>query len=119
MKFTFTIKKNGTFKYVLNKGNFKSSKNISIHCDNNIKKNMRDKNFFGICISKKNGNSVQRNKMKRWIREIYKQEEHNLKKGYNIVVLYKKSTTIDKIDYFILENEVKNCLEELGLYEKN
>ena len=36
----------------------------------------------------------------------------------NIVVLYKKSTTIDKIDYFILENEVKNCLEELELYEK-
>ena len=80
---------------------------------------MRDKNFLGICISKKNGNSVQRNKMKRWIREIYKQEEPNLKKGYNIVVLYKKSTTIDKINYFILEKEVKNCLEELGLYEKN
>ena len=29
------------------------------------------------------------------------------------------STIVTKHKYFILEKEVKNCLEELGLYEKN
>lgn len=117
MKFTFTIKKNGTFKYVLNKGNFKSSQNISIHCDNNIKKNMRDKNFLGICISKKNGNSVQRNKLKRWGREAYKLEEDKLKKGYNILIIYKKTTTIKNLDFNVIHNEIINSFKELNLYE--
>ena len=117
MKYTLRIKKNGTFRYILNKGNYKSGNYLSVHITKNNSKKYLDKNFFGICISKKNGNSVQRNKMKRWVREVYKSEEILLKKGFNIVILYKKSTKIEDLDYSTVYNEIKKCFKELDIYE--
>lgn len=119
MKFTLTIKKNGTFKYILNNGKFKSVKYISVHYNRNKIKVHPNYNFLGICISKKNGNSVCRNKMKRWVREVYKEEENKLKKGLNIVVLYKKTTKISDINFYIVKDEMIKCFRELDLYEKN
>lgn len=119
MKFTLTIKKNGTFKYILNNGRFKSLKYISVHYNINKVKMYFNCNFLGICISKKNGNSVCRNKMKRWVREVYKEEENKLKKGLNIVVLYKKTTRIDDINFSTIKDEMVKCFRELDLYEKS
>ena len=117
MKYTLRIKKNGTFRYILNKGNYKSGKYLSVHVIKNNSKKYLDTSFFGICISKKNGNSVQRNKMKRWVREVYKNEENLLKKGFNIVVLYKKSTKIENLDYSNIYEELTKCFKELDIYE--
>ena len=117
MKYTLRIKKNGTFRYILNKGNYKSGKYLSVHVIKNNSKKYLDTNFFGICISKKNGNSVQRNKMKRWVREVYKNEENLLKKGFNIVILYKKSTKIENLDYSTIYEELTKCFKELDIYE--
>ena len=117
MKYTLRIKKNGTFRYILNKGSYKSGKYLSVHVTKCNSKKYLENNFFGICISKKNGNSVQRNKMKRWVREVYKNEENLLKKGFNIVVLYKKSTKIENLDYSTIYEEIKKCFKELDIYE--
>ena len=115
MKFTLRIKKGKTFKYILRKGSYNSGKYLITHVcktkyDNNI-------NFFGVCVSKKNGNSVQRNKLKRWVREVYKIEEEKLKKGYNIVFLYKKTTTINNLNFNLIKDDIIKSLEELNIYE--
>lgn len=115
MKFTLIIKKKRTFKYILKKGRYVINKNITVHVCN-IKKN-RNINFFAVCVSKKNGNSVQRNKLKRWGREAYKLEEDKLKKGYNILIIYKKTTTIKNLDFNVIHNEIINSFKELNLYE--
>ena len=104
MKFTLIIKKKRTFKYILKKGRYVIKKNKNI-------------NFFAVCVSKKNGNSVQRNKLKRWGREAYKLEEDKLKKGYNILIIYKKTTTIKNLDFNVIHNEIINSFKELNLYE--
>ena len=78
MKFTLRIKKNRVFKYVFRKGDFYKGKTLVIHVCKTKNNNM--KNFFAVCVSKKNGKSVQRNKLKRWVREVYKIEESKLKK---------------------------------------
>lgn len=117
MKYTLRIKKNKIIKYVLKKGEYAYSKYIAIHC---LKTNFKykDSNFFCVCVSKKNGNSVQRNKLKRWAREVYKEEELNIKRGYNIIFLYKKNVTINDVNFFKIKEEFIKCLKELGIYEK-
>lgn len=113
MKYTSSIKKKGTFKYLINKGKFAGEKFLVVYLIRNNKPN----NMLGICISKKNGMSVHRNKMKRWVREIYKDEESKMKKGLTFVIMYKKSTTIDKIDYYKVKEDLINAFKKLDVYE--
>lgn len=117
MKFTYRIKKSKTIKYVLKKGEYCIGEYISVHICKT--KYYNDNNFFCVCVSKKNGNSVERNKIKRWTREVYKNKEMLLMKGYNIIVLYKKTSNIDNMNYHIVENDIDKCFKKLGIYEKN
>lgn len=119
MKFTLRIKKNGTFRYILNNGKYVSGKYLNVHVTQNNSKKYKDKNFIGICISKKNGNSVERNKMKRWVREVYKNNESIIKKNLNFIFLYKKTTTYEKLDFYKIEEDINNCFRKLDVYEIN
>ena len=114
MKFTLRIKDSRVFKYILRKGKYRKNKNICVH----ITKNKGHFNYFGVCVSKKNGNSVNRNKLKRWAREVYKVNENSLKRGYNIVIIYMKNATVCDLNYNMLKEEIYSCFKELNLYEK-
>ncbi len=118
MLHTIRLKRNKVFKYILKNGEFFKGKYVSIHITK-INKNTDnvDRNYFGICISKKNGNSVNRNKIKRWVREIYKNMEINLKTGYNIVIVIKKYVTVYNTDYHKLYDDIENIFKGLDLYE--
>ena len=120
MKSTFIIKENNIFRYILKKGRYAKGKFLVVHIYNkNIVKEQPDNtNFLGICVSKKNGNSVERNKFKRWVREIYKNEEENIKKNLNIVILLKKTSNIENLDYNKIFEDIIKCFRELEMYEK-
>ncbi|MCX8075124.1 MAG: ribonuclease P protein component [Clostridia bacterium] len=112
MKFTMSIKKRGTFKYILKKGKYFKGLYIVVYISKS-----GSNNHLGICVTKKHGISVNRNKMKRWVREVYKNEEDKLKRGYNIIVMYKKGVTINDLDYFKIYEDIKKCFKGLDLYE--
>ncbi|MDD2376600.1 MAG: ribonuclease P protein component [Clostridia bacterium] len=113
MKYTSSIKKKGTFRYLIKKGKFSREKYLVVY----FIKNSKSTNVLGICVSKKNGISVHRNKMKRWIREIYKTEECKLKKGLTLVVMYRKETKIEDVDYYKLKDNIVKAFEKLNIYE--
>lgn len=115
MKNTIVIKENRVFKYVLKKGTYLKGNYLNIHVLD--KSNKLKTNQFGVCVSKKNGNSVQRNKLKRWIREIYKIEENKLKKGITLIILVKKNTNFEDVDFHKLQNDLINLFERLNIYE--
>ena len=116
MKYTLKIKKNNIFRYVFKSGEYSKGKVLSVHILKT--RNNKDRiNYFAVCVSKKNGKSVQRNKLKRWAREIYKNQESKLKRGYNIIIVYKKNCIFDNINYKIVESDIINSFEELNLYD--
>ena len=118
MKYTLRIKKNKVFKYIFKKGEYAKGKYVVVHsCKTKMADEVEDSmNFFAVCVSKKNGNSVQRNKLKRYGREVYKEEETKLKKGYNFVVMYKKDTIGKEMNFQIIKEDIINCFKELELY---
>lgn len=113
MRKTKSLKKNIDFKRTLMQGKYVSGKIIAVYVKNIKEKNI---NFFGICVSKKHGNSVVRNKLKRWAREAYKENEKSVKQGYNIVVLYKKDIDISNINYWAVKDEINNLFSKLDIF---
>jgi len=113
MKYTKSLKGSINFKRVLKQGKYVSGKHISIY----IKKNnlQTEMNLLGICVSKKHGNSVVRNKLKRWVRETYYTLENDIKKNYNIVILYRKGIDVEKLDYFVVKDEITNLFTKIEL----
>ena len=68
MKKLNTLKKNYEFKKVLNHGNYYYGKYLQFF----IIKNNQDKNRIGIAVSSKIASAVERNRVKRLIRENFK-----------------------------------------------
>ena len=94
MKKTKMLKKNYEFKKVLSKGKYYSGQNI----DAFIKDNKKNYNFLGLAISVKTAKAVKRNKIKRLIRENYKEQEMQIKTGKSIVFLWKNRAIIGNIE---------------------
>ena len=59
------------------------SKCVVVYCI----KNGKPENRLGITVSTKIGGAVQRNRVRRRLKEIYRLNEQHLKAGYNIVLV--------------------------------
>lgn len=105
------LKKNYEFKAVLKKGKRYRGKLIDIFTKNNGK----NINMLGIAVSKKAGNSVKRNKIKRLIRENYKILEDNLKLGNNIIIMWKKKSDFENFNFYDVREDLQNLLNEAYL----
>ncbi|AYO32133.1 ribonuclease P protein component [Biomaibacter acetigenes] len=73
-----------------------------------VKKNNLERTRLGVSISKKVGKSVVRNRLKRRIKEIFRESIGNIKKGYDVVISVKPETA--NIEYGQMKKEIKNLL---------
>lgn len=108
MKKTTMLKKNYEFKNVLTKGKRISGNFIDIY----IKKNNLNENKLGIAISSKIANSVNRNKIKRLIRENYRQVENKINIGNSFVILWRKNMSIKEANFFNIQRDFDKILEK-------
>ena len=83
MLFTESLKKNYDFKRVYGEGNFRANKYLVMY----VAKNGTGLNRIGVSVSKKNGNSVVRHRIKRLIKESYRLHEVVFNSGLDIVVV--------------------------------
>ena len=97
-----TLKKNYEFKNVLSKGRFYVGKYVIAY----IKKNNKNETYFGVAVSTKTGKAVKRNRIKRVIRESYRLKKDSLKKGYDILILWKKDSKIDDANFKNVNKDV-------------
>lgn len=82
-----SLKKNNEFRTIYKKGRYKAGKYLVMY----VLPNKRDFNRIGITTGKKFGNSVQRNRMKRIIRESYRLSREQMKVGYDIIFMARAS----------------------------
>ena len=98
--------KNPQFRTVYGKGKSKSDKYLVMY----IYPNGLEQNRLGITVSKKNGNSVVRSRLKRIIKEAYRLQQHRFVSGYDIVIIARnasidqKSTQMEKSVLKLAEN---------------
>ena len=115
MKKTKMLKKNYEFKKVLTKGNYYSGKYIETF----ILKNSFDFNFLGLAISVKTAKAVKRNRIKRLIRENYKNVEESIKTGYSIIFLWKKKAKIEDATYENIKNDFNIIIDKAKIKKEN
>ena len=109
---TKMLKKNYEFRRVFENKKYYGGKYLEVF----ILKNRLNENFLGIAISKKIANSVNRNKIKRLIRESYRRLENNISLGYNMVILWKKNVDIKHANYNNVYNDLENILLNAKIY---
>ncbi len=118
-----SLKKNNEFRTVYKKGRFKVGKYLVMY----VFPNRKNYNRIGITTGKKFGNSVQRNRMKRIIRESYRLSCDCYKKGFDIIFMAKASerkaeSPGQKIkavyvpSYKEIEKEVRKLSSSLGMF---
>ena len=114
MKNTIMIKKNYEFKNLFSKGKFYYGEFVHMY----IKKTTSPYNKFGIAISKKQGKAVKRNRIKRLIRENYKNFESKMEKGIQILIVINKEKNIEEINFKDIENNFLRTLKKAELLVK-
>lgn len=110
-----TLKKNYEFKNVLSKGKFYIGKQISLY----VLKNRKKINVIGIAVSTKQCGAVQRNRIKRLIRENYRLLEDKISVGYDIIFLWKKNKNISEANFFNIKYDIIKTLNKSNLLKKD
>lgn len=109
MKHTVSLKKNYEFRRVYKKAKFRAGKYIVLY----ILKNNLDYNRLGITASKKFGKSVKRNRVRRLIKENYRQIGKCIKMGYDLVIVARKTDGIPS--YMEIKKEMNFLFRKLNI----
>ncbi|WP_349409010.1 ribonuclease P protein component [Pseudalkalibacillus sp. SCS-8] len=101
MKKKHRIKKNEEFQAVFRNGESFANRQFVVYY---LKKPDQDYFRIGLSVSKKIGNAVTRNRIKRYVREVFHELEPNIKVAYDYVIIARKPTST--MDF----HEVKSSL---------
>ena len=104
MKKEFRIKKNKEFQIVFKGGKSWANRQFIIYI---LKKPEQPKFRIGLSVSKKIGNSVMRNRIKRCIRQVFLELKGEIKTGQDYVIIARKP--VSEMDF----HEIKKSLSHL------
>lgn len=104
-----SLKKNIEYRNVYREGRMKNSLFFTLY----YKKNNLPYSVIGLSISKKVGNSVVRNKLKRRMREILRENYSILSDGYDFIFIIRKPAA--DLDFQNLKEAFFKVLKSAGM----
>ena len=108
-----TLTKNKEFSRIYARGKSYVHPNLVLY----VAKNRLGYTRIGLTATKKVGHAVQRNRLRRQLREIYRLHETSFARGYDLVVVA-RSRAIGA-DYAALEHAYLSLAARLGLLTQN
>ncbi len=111
MKKTWRIKQNYEFRRLYRRGKSVATPFLVLYA----LKNRRRINRIGLTVSPKLGGAVVRNRIKRLLREAYRLHEHELKTGYDFVLVARQRMV--RANCAQTEQELLRAVRKLGLDE--
>ncbi len=109
MEHTVSLKQNHEFRRLYQKGKSAVSPYFAVYC----RKTSRPESRLGITTGVRLGHAVQRNRVRRRIRELYRTNEKRLAPGYDIVVVARTRAIFGR--YAELERSFLSLMRRLGV----
>ena len=100
MQFSKSLKLNHLFRRLYSKGKSAAGKYLVLYC----RRNGTQENRIGLTVSAKLGHAVVRNKLRRRLRECYRQHETEFRRGYHMVIVARSRAV--KASYAELEKSL-------------
>lgn len=110
MQFSTSLKLNHIFRRLYRKGPSAANGYLVLYC----RKNGTATNRIGLTVGAKLGCAVQRNRVRRRLREIYRLHEQGFARGYDLVVVVRSRAM--RAEYHKLERAYLSLAAQLGLY---
>lgn len=106
MKKAYRVKKNNEFQEVFKKGKSFANRQFVVY---SLKKPDQSHFRVGISVSKKLGNAVMRNRIKRYIRQAFHELEKDLEDDYDYIVIARKPTA--EMNFFEIKSSLIHVLK--------
>jgi len=111
MKFTTSLKKNHEFRRLYSKGKSAASPYAVVYC----RRNGSTANRLGVTVSTKIGGAVQRNRIRRRLKEIYRLNEGSMSTGHDVVIVARMKSRF--AGFHELESSVLALLKKLKIMD--
>ena len=105
------VKENKDFDDIIKTGKYIKSKYYNIY----YKDNGLSFPKFGIAVSKKFGNAVERNRAKRQVRSLVDQYKNRFSKSHNYIIMIRRG--VKEVSYSEMEQDFVSLLEK-GLFNE-
>ncbi|NCB30426.1 MAG: ribonuclease P protein component [Clostridia bacterium] len=112
LKRCFSLKRNKQFRQVYRKGKSLASRSMVII----YARSKSDMVHVGFSVSKKLGNSVTRNRIKRRLREAFRPMVSEALPGYDLIFIAREA--VKEAEFSAIENAMRYLMRKAGLLQK-
>jgi ribonuclease P protein component len=114
MKKTYRIKKNAEFQEIFKKGKSVANRQFVVY---SFKRTDNENFKFGLSVSKKVGNSVTRNQIKRYLRQTLLELSDHIHKNVEFIIIARKPAAT--MDFTEIKSSMIHVLRLARILEKD